>query len=73
VDGNANNVARAVAVDILGEEVFWDWDGMSFSTLSGSVLNYIQLLGLEKDTITILAESRYTLPLVGRLTTENFL
>ena len=35
VDGKANNVARAVAADILGEEVFWDWDGMSFGTLLG--------------------------------------
>jgi len=26
VDGKANNVARAVAADILREEVFWDWD-----------------------------------------------
>jgi len=33
VDGKANNVARAVAGDILGEGVFWDWDGTSFSTL----------------------------------------
>lgn len=39
VDGKANNVARAVATDILGEEVFWDWDGTSFSTLpDGPVL-----------------------------------
>jgi hypothetical protein len=34
VDGKANNVARAVAADILGEEVFWDWDGMLFSIRS---------------------------------------
>lgn len=27
VDGKSNAVARSVASDILGEEVFWDWDG----------------------------------------------
>jgi len=26
VDGKSNAVARSVATDILGEEVFWDWD-----------------------------------------------
>ena len=42
VDGKANNVARVVAADILGEEVFWDWDGMSFSTLPGRfILIYV--------------------------------
>jgi len=25
--GKSNSVARVVAADILGEEVFWDWDG----------------------------------------------
>jgi len=25
--GKSNSVARAVSADILGEEVFWDWDG----------------------------------------------
>ena len=34
VDGKANNITRAVAADILGEEVFWDWDGLSFSSFS---------------------------------------
>jgi hypothetical protein len=31
VSGKSNSVARAVAADILGEEVFWDWDGWFYS------------------------------------------
>lgn len=27
VDGKSNTVARAVSRNILGEDVFWDWDG----------------------------------------------
>lgn len=27
VDGQSNTVARAISRDILGEDVYWDWDG----------------------------------------------
>lgn len=33
VSGKSNSVARAVATDILGEPVFWDWDGESLFLL----------------------------------------
>lgn len=33
VSGKSNAVARAVAADILGKEVFWDWDGEDLLTI----------------------------------------
>lgn len=30
VSGKSNSIARTVATDILGEPVFWDWDGQRF-------------------------------------------
>ena len=30
VSGKSNSAARSVAADILGEQVYWDWDGILF-------------------------------------------
>lgn len=30
VSGKSNSTARSIAADILGEQVYWDWDGNFF-------------------------------------------
>lgn len=34
VVGKSNSTARSIAVDILGEQVYWDWDGEMFFSIS---------------------------------------
>ena len=33
VVGKSNSAARSIAADILGEQVYWDWDGEVFSSI----------------------------------------
>ncbi len=54
----SNNEARDIAIDIVGEPVFWDCDRKPQLYNSLLPLNYFQFLGQGKVTITILAGLR---------------
>ena len=40
--GKSNSAARSIAADILGEQVYWDWDGEIFS-LSADIAYFIHI------------------------------
>jgi hypothetical protein len=56
VSGKSNTEAREIASDILGENVFWDWDREEICSFSCHFSDATQYLEHVRATITLLAE-----------------
>lgn len=75
VSGKSNSVARAVAAEILGENLYWDWDGLwsLFCRMINSKSVSIKLLVHEKVTTISLVESRHAISSAFRAHLETIL